>query len=219
MQLNHLIKFIILKNRLLLKKQRIMTRKPTEVRREEIKLAVLKIIRAEGIKAVSTKNLAKYTGLSEGAIFRHFKSKKDIIISIIDDVKNSMIENLREIAYDDTKADKRLYKFLCSNINYLMEHNGITILLFTEASHADDYEMMAKLNLIFDSQRELVGKIINDGISEGIWNKNISIDSVTQLYMGIPITYNINLILSNKKSHNQDFCKEMMNLFERILLV
>ncbi|OYT14868.1 MAG: hypothetical protein B7C24_16045 [Bacteroidetes bacterium 4572_77] len=59
-----------------------MSRKPTEVRQEEIKQAVLEIVRIEGIKAISTKNLAKYTGLSEGAIFRHFKTKRDIIISI-----------------------------------------------------------------------------------------------------------------------------------------
>ena len=196
-----------------------MTRKPTGVRQEEIKLAVLKIIRTEGIKAVSTKNLAKYTGLSEGAIFRHFKTKKDIIISIIDDVTNDMVENLRKVAYTDTKANKRLFQFLCSNINYLTEHNGITILLFTEASHADDQEMMTKLNLIFNTQRELVGKIIKDGIDDGIWDKNTSINTVTQLYMGIPITYNIGLVLSDKKSHNQDFCKEMMDLFERILVV
>lgn len=201
------------------KKNKVMTRKPTGVRQEEIKLAVLEIIRTEGIKAVSTKNLAKYTGLSEGAIFRHFKSKKDINIAIIDDVSNDMVENLKKIAHSDTKADQRLFQFLCSNINYLTDHNGITILLFTEASHADDHEMMERLNLIFNSQRELVGKIIKDGIDDGIWDKNINIDSVTQLYMGIPITYNIGLILSGRKSYNQDFCKEMINVFERILVV
>ncbi len=53
-----------------------MSRKPTEIRQEEIKQAVLKIIRTRGIKDISTKNLANYSGLSEGAIFRHFKTKR-----------------------------------------------------------------------------------------------------------------------------------------------
>jgi len=194
-----------------------MTRKPTEIRREEIKLAVLKIIRTEGIKSVSTKNLAKYTGLSEGAIFRHFKSKREIISSIIDDVNNDMIESLKKIAHSNLKADKRLFQFLCTNIKYLTEHSGITILLFTEATHSDDQEMMSKLNHIFGTQRELVGNIINDGIADKIWRSDVSIDAVTQLYMGIPITYNINLILANKKSLSQDFCRTMMDSFERIL--
>ena len=195
-----------------------MARKSTEVRREEIKLAVLQIITTEGIKSVSTKNLAKYTGLSEGAIFRHFKTKRDIIISIIDDVASDMIGNLKRVAESSLEPDKKLFKFLCSNISYLTEHNGITILLFTEASHSEDKEMKEKLNNIFNGQRELVGKIIEEGIDTGVWDKNISIDTVTQLYMGIPVTYNINLILSEKHSRDKDFCERMMSIFERILL-
>ena len=195
-----------------------MARKPTEVRREEIKLAVLQIIRTKGIKSVSTKNLAKYIGLSEGAIFRHFKSKRDIIISIIDDVASDMIENLKEVAESNLEPNKKLFKYLCSNITYLTEHNGITILLFTEASHSEDKEMKEKLNNIFNCQRKLVGKIIEEGIEAKVWDKNISIEAVTQLYMGIPITYNISFILSNNHSHNKDFCNKMMSIFERILL-
>ncbi len=196
-----------------------MTRKPTEIRKVEIKQAILKIISKEGIKSISTKNVAKYTGLSEGAIFRHFKTKKDIIISIIDDVTTDMIGDLKKITNSKLAPNKKLFKFLCSNITYLTEHKGITILLFTEASHSDDKEMMTKLNHIFNSQRELVGTIIKEGIDMGIWDKDISIEDITQLYMGIPITYNINLVFSNNKAKHQNFCLKMMNLLERILYV
>ena len=195
-----------------------MSRKPTEVRQEEIKQAVLEIVRIEGIKAISTKNLAKYTGLSEGAIFRHFKTKRDIIISIIDDVAENLIEKLRQVSIEKTEADKRLFKYICTTITYLTENNGITILLFTEASHTNDTTMMEKLNFIFSSQRELVGKIISDGIEQGIWDENISIDDITMLYMGIPITHNINLILSKGKNKKQQFCNKMMTLLERMLV-
>jgi len=195
-----------------------MSRKPTEVRQEEIKQAVLEIIRTKGINDISTKNLANYTGLSEGAIFRHFNTKRDIIISIIDDVAKDMIEKLRKVSIEKTKPDKRLFKYICTTITYLSDNNGITILLFTEASHTNDTIMMEKLNYIFNSQRELVGKIISDGIEQGIWDKNISIDDITMLYMGIPITHNINLILSKGKHKKQQFCNKMMTLFERMLV-
>jgi len=194
-----------------------MSRKPTEVRQVEIKLAVLEIIRTEGIKAISTKNLAKYTGLSEGAIFRHFKTKRDIIISIIDDVAENMIEKLRQVSIEETNPRNRLYKYICTTITYLKEHNGITILLFTEASQANDEVMMEKLNYIFTSQRKYVGKIISAGIEQGIWDKNISIDDVTMFYMGVPITHNINLILSKGTFFKEDFCRKMMGLMERML--
>jgi AcrR family transcriptional regulator len=194
-----------------------MTRKSTEIRQEEIKEAVLKIIRTDGIKAVSTKNIANQTGLSEGAIFRHFKTKRDIILGIISDVSEILIKKLRVIAYSEDSPKDRFHNFLCGTITYLTENNGLTILLFTEASHTNDEEMKEKLNWIFNSQRELVGKIILDGISEGIWSDKTPIDDVTRLYMGVPITHNINLVLSNEKGVNADFCKRMITMFEKIL--
>jgi len=195
-----------------------MERKTTEERQKEIKVAVLQIIISEGIKFVSTKNIAKHTGLSEGAIFRHFKTKRDIMISIIDDVSENMIDKLIEISLKETPARDRLFRVICKTISYLTENNGITILLFTEASQVNDVEMIEKLKYLFKAQTDVVAKIINDGIKEGIWNRNIAIEDVTTLYMGIPITHNIKLILF-KKEQNEDFCKRMMNLFELVLKV
>jgi AcrR family transcriptional regulator len=194
-----------------------MTRKPTEVRQEEIKKAVLEIIRTDGIKSLSTKNLSIKTGISEGAIFRHFKTKRDIILSIINDVSVDLIGNLREIAFGNKNPKERFFDYLCNTINYLTENNGITILIFTEASHSNDEEMMEKLNYIFDSQRELAGKIISDGMSMGIWNDALSVEDITMLYMGIPITHNINLVLKKGKELKRDYCNKMMSLIGKIL--
>ena len=194
-----------------------MARKSTEIRQEEIKTAVLSIIRNDGIKAISTKNLAKETGLSEGAIFRHFKTKRDIIMSIINDVSEQLIHKLKEISESDDDPEKRLLKYLCSTITYLTDHNGITILLFTEASQSGDKEMMEKLSCIFASQREHAGKIISDGIAQNIWSDKIPVEDITILYMGIPITHNINLVLSKNKAHIDNYCQKMLVMILKVL--
>ncbi|RLD86585.1 MAG: TetR/AcrR family transcriptional regulator, partial [Bacteroidetes bacterium] len=75
-----------------------MIRKSTDVRQVEIKSAVLAIIFRDGLKKVSTKNIAKEVGISEGSIFRHFASKNEIILSIMDDVISDLIESLRRIS-------------------------------------------------------------------------------------------------------------------------
>ena len=60
-----------------------MERQNTDIRQEQIKQAVLDIIYTDGLKNLSTRNLANRIGMSEGAIFRHFSTKQDIIFSII----------------------------------------------------------------------------------------------------------------------------------------
>ncbi|NPA36886.1 MAG: TetR/AcrR family transcriptional regulator [Chlorobi bacterium] len=194
-----------------------MIRKPTEIRQEEIKKAVLEIIYRNGLKKLSTKNIAKEVGISEGSIFRHFGTKNDIIMSIMDDVIKDFIEPLREISLQNEHPEQRLYKHLCKTITYLKENRGITLLLFSEASYENDDEMKEKLIHIFQSQRQLVGKIVSDGIAMQLWDESVSTDSFSQLYMGIPITLNVEIALKKEDIDVQSFCKHNLDMLLKIL--
>jgi len=194
-----------------------MKKQSTEIRQEQIKQAVLDIIYTDGLKNLSTRNLAKRIGMSEGAIFRHFASKQDIILAIIKDVQKDFIGRLRIIANSGFEPEKRLKSFLCHTIQYLLENKGITMLIFSEASHNNDTELKDNLSQIFHSQRSLVSKIIEDGIASGLWDETVSVENVAMLYMGIPVSLNIELILNGGNFHMDNFCQHMMELLLKIL--
>ena len=189
----------------------------TETRQNQIKKAVLDIIAKEGLAKLSTRNLAKHVGISEGAIFRHFPNKHSIILSILDDVKDEMIEELRLIAFSRISAEKRLYNFLCAHIKYLTKNRGITLLLFSEAAYQNDTSLKNELYEILGSQKIFISKIIEDGIKEGVWNQEVNKDNFAMLYMGIPITHNIEMILNNNTFTENEFCKSMICMIKRML--
>ena len=194
-----------------------MERQSTEIRQEQIKQAVLNIIYTDGLKNLSTRNLAKRIGLSEGTIFRHFDSKQAIILAIIDDVKKDFIGSLRSIANSNAEPEKRLEQLLHQTVNYLTENKGITMLLFSEASHNNDADLKQSLSQIFNSQKKLVSKIILDGIAAEIWDESVPVENVAMLYMGIPVSVNIELILTGGEFHADNFCRRMMQLLLKIL--
>lgn len=192
-------------------------RQSTEIRQEQIKQAVLDIIFTDGLKNVSTRMLAQRIGMSEGAIFRHFPTKQHIILSIIDDVQKDFIGSLRKIANSSKVPETRLKDFLCQTIKYLTDNKGITMLMFSEASHNNDAELKSKLQQIFNSQKKLVSKIFLDGIASGQWDESIPVDYLAMLYMGIPVSLNIELILTGGEFHSENFCTKMMFLLQKIL--
>jgi AcrR family transcriptional regulator len=194
-----------------------MERESTIVRQEQIKQAVLQIIAEKGLHGVSTRNLAQKVGLSEGAIFRHFASKRDIIKGIMDDVASDLIDSLREIALGSLPAEKKLFTYLCKNVTYLKENQGITILLFSEATHLGDDELKRTLNLILSEQKQFVIKMVKDGIAEGAFDRQVDPEDVAILYMGIPITFNIELVLDGKNLKITDFCERMFSLILKSL--
>jgi len=192
-------------------------RQPTEIRQEQIKQAVLDIIHTDGLKNLSTRMLAQRIGMSEGTIFRHFPTKQDIILSIISDVQRDFIGSLRTIANSNIEPEERLKKFLCQTVKYLIDNKGITMLLFSEASHNNDADMKANLQQIFNNQKKLVSKIFLDGIALGKWDESIPIENLAMLYMGIPVSLNIDLVLSGGEFHSENFCNRMMQLLLKIL--
>ena len=168
-----------------------MIRLSTETRQAQIKEAVLDIISTEGLAKLSTKNLAAKVGVSEGAIYRHFKSKKNILLSVVEDVQDNLVVNQKIIAESDMIPSIKLFTFLCKQIKYLINNKGVTILLLSEATHSNDSVLKEKLLEILKAQKEILKQIVEEGINKGIWDKNLDRDAFVTLYMVIPVILNI----------------------------
>jgi len=194
-----------------------MAKMDSATRQAQIKKAVLDIISTEGIGKLSTRNLAARIGVTEGALFRHFSSKKDIMLSILMDVKNDLLDEQEKIVYSGVKADEKLRAFLCLHVKYLIQNKGITMLLFSEAAHLNEPKLKMGLREILLTQKEYVSHIVRQGISEGLWDPSLAVEDVVLLYLGIPITLNIELILQTDEVKQENFCARMLPLFAKLL--
>ncbi len=189
-----------------------MDRHPTQVRQEQIKKAVLDIIFEEGLNRLTTRNVARRVGLSEGAIFRHFSTKIAILQAIMADVERNLMGALRTVARGGTPAQERFLTFLCTHVGYLRGNRGITILLFSEAAHHGDSGLKASLRGILAEMKALVMGIVADGVREGSWSAEVVPEDAATIYMGIPVSLNVEMILNPGGIDMDNFCRRMMAL-------
>ncbi|UBM62400.1 TetR/AcrR family transcriptional regulator [Candidatus Sulfidibacterium hydrothermale] len=192
-------------------------RQPGNIRRNQIKEAVKDILFYEGLQKLTTKNIARKVGISEGTVFKHYVSKKAIINDILDDVHSELVKPLAAIASAKEDASIRLEKYVCFHLDYLAQNKGITILLFTEASYQNDTALKEMLDKTYKMLENSFGDIIRDGIKEKIWDEKVSVENLASLYMGIPLGMNIELLLHNKNMKELGYCRNMLQLIERIL--
>ena len=189
----------------------------TAVRKEQIKEVILKILFEEGKNRLTTKYIAQKLGLSEGALFRHFSGKSDMFESILDDVIEQLIGSLMDIVVRDLTPKEKLKEFTCFTLTYLYNNKGITLLIFTEASEKDDTKLKQKLEYIYRQQKVLFIKIVREGIEAGIWQEKIDIDAISTLYMGIPVTMNLEILLHGQDCQIEKFCQNMQTIILKIL--
>ncbi len=63
-------------------------------RQKEIIAASGKLLTQSGINGLTIKNLAAEMGFTEGAVYRHFKSKEEIILLMLEYLAENMDERL-----------------------------------------------------------------------------------------------------------------------------
>src|SRR3972149_10313944 len=104
----------------------------TEVRQEQIVPAAMNLIASRGLKGLSMAALANRIGLVPSAIYRHFKSKNDIVDMILDFIQERLLTNIRITCKETPEPMDRLQRILKSHVQTLRENRAIPRIIFTE---------------------------------------------------------------------------------------
>ena len=113
-------------------------------RQEQIIDKAIRLIDQKGIQGLTIKNLAKETGVTEGAIYRHFENKKQILCAILDMFR----EKLKAFQASARSADSTTYEKIqetLNNLRKLFEANpAIVSVIFAEEIFQNDSELSEK---------------------------------------------------------------------------
>jgi len=145
-----------------------MTEKQRQILRASIKLFASK-----GFHASSTAEIAKEAGVAEGTIFRHYKTKKDILIAVVAPVLVKfavpfILQDVRKILgeKEQVSAAERITRLLLNRLK-LMEANlkHIRILLQEAFFHEELRE--ALLQTVVKEARTVMRTFIEERIAAG----------------------------------------------------
>ncbi|HOD14423.1 MAG TPA: TetR/AcrR family transcriptional regulator [Spirochaetota bacterium] len=151
----------------------IKKRAPTALRKEQIIGAAMSLIAEQGLAGASMGRIAEIVGISEPAIYRHFGSRREILLAALDAVSVRLIS----LYVPQGDAVTRLRRTSEAFYNFVMDHPEDSRVLFEFicASPAEDLRdtVQQKMLLIISMARAL----IEEGVREGSLQKNLDIDT------------------------------------------
>ncbi len=121
-------------------------------RKEEILIAALNLFARDGYEAVSVSQIAGELGMTKGALYRHYKSKKDIFNCIVERMKQQDSEQASD--HDMPKDDKERMpeKYETVSLDDFVKYNIMKeILIFMVRVVSDKQASM--VSVITDYQR------------------------------------------------------------------
>ncbi len=156
-------------------------------RQEQILDRALDLIRAEGLTGLTMGKVAGLVGFSEPAIYRHFKTKQDLVLGIIRRLEIDMIEPMRAIAArDDRPAVDRIGDMLLHHLDLVADNNALPMLLFAEASVSPDERLGRAMAEVFGTYEDLLRSLIREGQKRNEIDPGLNAEDGALILMGAP---------------------------------
>ncbi|MEP7340499.1 MAG: TetR/AcrR family transcriptional regulator [Acidobacteriota bacterium] len=149
-------------------------RMAAEDRRQQILEVALQLFSQKGFRGTTTKEIALAAGVNEAIIFRHFATKGDLYVAIIDHKAKSPAVQTMRTAFDEAiKAgdDRRVFESLAFTLLEFHEHDDMAmrILLYSALEGHEMAEMIYR-NHISKTHRQLAD-YIKKRIAEGAFRR------------------------------------------------
>jgi AcrR family transcriptional regulator len=150
----------------------IMARLTQKERRAQLAELTLAIIAEKGLRRFTIAELAAAAGIAEGTIFRHFRSKKEIVESAISRMEQVLFQNFPPRAQDPIE---RLGVFFKQRLELVSSNPNIAALVFSnQLLHASGEAGGARVLQMRSRSREFVMSCLREAEKKGVLKKGFS---------------------------------------------
>jgi AcrR family transcriptional regulator len=157
----------------------------TELRQRQIAEAAAKIIAKYGSEHVTIKKIANEVGISETAIYRHFKSKQDLLSFLIKDIEKTLLSEIEIKPSDNTYTLETLEKIMTSHMSHVVKRNGVSFLIIDEIISLGDKKLNNQVYSIIDNYTGRIKKILERSREAGIIKPDVDLDVAAIMFFGM----------------------------------
>jgi AcrR family transcriptional regulator len=150
-----------------------------EARKAQILDAALRIIHAKGIHSLTLREIADGVGVSEAALFRHFKGKEDIVDSLASSVFDS-----NQFFPRGEGPWEALENMLVWQLENFQQHPLHTAILFQEDIFREFPSVKERFDLRRSSRSSLIRQLVREGQGAGVFSPEADGEAFSLLFMG-----------------------------------
>lgn len=153
-------------------------------RQQEIINVSVSLIADKGIQSLTIKNISQTIGISEPAIYRHFKNKFEILMTLLDSFEVIAADVLNSEEIKKLKPLDKIEFFLMDRYRRCAENPKLAKLMFSEENFQDDERLAEKVLNIMHVHRSEMHKIISAGQNSGEIRDDIDSISLFRIIFG-----------------------------------
>ena len=160
-------------------------RKNTTVRKKQIMDAARKLIMRSGSEQVTIKNMAKEVGISDSAIYRHFKSKTEILSFLADSVADGLLHDIDTGGSVGFTSVDIIDEILRTHLSRIEQRRGLSFLVLAEIISFGDKSLNKKVSDNIQIYVDRLRLLLADGVRAGLIRPGIDLEAAALLLFGM----------------------------------
>ena len=184
-------------------------------RQIEIIEAATKRIDEHGIQDLTIKALAADLNLSEAALYRHFKSKNEILLGLLTYFIEEMKDRLDVILSNKDRSPSELLKDLFdSQLKTFVQKPSVVSVIFSESIFQFNKELSSTVSSMMELMQNHIESIVKKGQANGSFSKIVGVSTTTTIIMG---GMRITVLKWKLSGHKSDLIKDGNKVLNGIL--
>ena len=154
------------------------------VRQIELLEAAVSIVAEEGFSRLTIRKVAAAVGVTEPAVYRHFSSKLDLLIAIIEDLQEAIAPLFRRIAEGAETPEDLFGGFVAGLFSVLNENPAFAPLVFSEEAFHAEPELRPLLFRMMSSNLDILAGALAKMQGNGVIRSDADASELALMTMG-----------------------------------
>ena len=144
----------------------------------------IKLIAKGGIQELTIKNIANSIGISEPAIYRHFNSKIDILLSILSFFESNAKNLFQKIHSKNISYVKKIESIFLTHCKAFAENPPLATVIFSEEMFINEKVLAEKISSIMKLHKKEIFEIMKKGQKNGEIRNDIPSEQLSFIILG-----------------------------------
>lgn len=187
----------------------IRERLSAEERKAQILRCATSVFARSSYRVAGMADIAKEAGISEPTVYKHFTSKRELFLTILDRVGESTLRHWSEILATSDCPITALRRIGLSQYEIVTTHPDSPKIQFQALSEVEDPEIRATLHRNFESYIAFLSRIVEQGKQAGNFTPDLNVGAAAWQLLSIGFTLNLTSLLGFEQAFTRETLEVM----------
>ena len=159
----------------------------TGERKDQILQTLAEMLENPAGEKVTTAALAARLGVSEAALYRHFKGKADMFEGLIEFIEQALFGLINKITGEERSGVRQVESIIAVLLAFAQKNPGMTRVLIGDALVNEDDRLQARINQLHERLEAALKQALRFGVSQKEIAQEVDIAAHASLLMSFVI--------------------------------